>query len=175
MIKPDATPRYLSGNIISVLLPLPLGGAYDYLAAEGLTAADGDFVTVPLGKRQATGVVWGPGSGKVEAGRLKRVINRLDAPPLSAESRRFIDWVAGYTLHPAGAVIKMAMSVPDALYAPKPVAAYAVNQKISPDIRLTPARQRVLDVLASGPSRSADRQSEDPACPGPTLPGRTAR
>src|SRR3989338_2459989 len=106
MIKPDATPRYLSVNIISVLLPLPLGGAYDYLAAEGLTAADGDFVTVPLGKRQATGVVWGPGSGKVEAGRLKRVINRLDAPPLSAESRRFIDWVAGYTLHPAGAVLK---------------------------------------------------------------------
>lgn len=147
--------RHPPKSIVSVLLPLPLGGAYDYLTAEGMTAADGDFVTVPLGKRQAMGVIWGPGTGGVEVGRLKEILGRLDAPPLSAESRRFIDWVAGYTLHPAGAVLKMAMSVPDALYAPKPLIAYAVNPERRRDIHPTPARQRVFAVLAKGPPRSA--------------------
>ena len=33
--------------------------------------------------------------------------------------RRFVDWVAAYTLAPPGAVLRMAMSVPSALEAPK--------------------------------------------------------
>ena len=47
---------------LAILLPLPLAGSYDYLG-EGL--APGDFVVVPLGKRETIGVVWGPGTGEV--------------------------------------------------------------------------------------------------------------
>ena len=101
-----------TGDRVGVLLPLPLGGAYDYRVGEGLSLEAGDFVSVPLGPRQVTGVVWGPGSGQVAEEKLKEVLGPLEAPPLPDQSRRFVDWVAAYTLYPPGAVLKMAMSVP---------------------------------------------------------------
>ena len=36
---------------VSVLLPLPLAGAYDYRADSDLALQSGDFVAVPLGSR----------------------------------------------------------------------------------------------------------------------------
>ena len=53
---------FRSGDQVAVLLPLPLAGAYDYLVADGMTVAPGDFVEVPLGGRALPGVVWGAGS-----------------------------------------------------------------------------------------------------------------
>src|SRR5258708_872923 len=88
---------------LSVLLPLPLAGVYDYLAPRGLALQPGDFVVVPLGNRQILGVAWGDATGDVPAAKLKAVIERLPAPPMREELRRLIDWVASYTLAPAGA------------------------------------------------------------------------
>ena len=48
---------------IAVLLPLGLDTAYDYLVPEGEVLVEGTFVRVPLGNREVTGVVWGPGLG----------------------------------------------------------------------------------------------------------------
>src|SRR5271154_6832395 len=96
----------------AILLPLPLAGCYDYL---GDGVAPGDFVVVPLGGRETLGVVWGPGTGEVPEAKLKTVIGRLDLPPFPEVSRRFVDRVAGYTLAPPGAVLRMAMSVSAAL------------------------------------------------------------
>src|SRR5690606_38891375 len=99
---------------VRVLLPLPLLAPYDYRVPAGLDFAPGDFVAVPLGRRNLAGVVWDdapPAGGAivgarpakpVESARLKDVIGALPAPPLPAVSRRFIDWVAGYTLAPPG-------------------------------------------------------------------------
>ncbi len=151
-------PRYRPGERVAVLLPLPLstasGGAYDYRVPSGEALADGDFVAVPLGRRQAVGVVWGKGEGGVAEAKLKNVVGRLDCPPLDATARAFIDWVAQYTLNPRGAVLKMAMSVPDSLTPPKPVAAYALNPD-APALRMTKARERVIAVLKDGPPRPA--------------------
>jgi len=150
--------RYLPGERVAVLLPLPLatasGGAYDYRVPEGETLGEGDFVAVPLGRQRAAGVVWGRGEGGIAEARLKDVIGRFDCPPLDATARAFIDWVAQYTLNPKGAVLKMAMSVPDALTPPKPVAAYALNPA-APALRMTKARRRVLAALTDGPPRPA--------------------
>ncbi len=115
---------------LGVLLPLPLAGAYDYLVPAGMELAPGTFVTVPLGARRAVGVVWGEARGGVEEARLKEVIAPLEAPPMPAAMRRFIDWVAAYTVSPPGAVLRMAMSVPEALEPPKPVTAYALVEGI---------------------------------------------
>ena len=41
-----------------VLLPLPLQGAYDYKVPAEIPVRPGDFVLVPLGRRQDIGVVW---------------------------------------------------------------------------------------------------------------------
>ena len=149
---PSAAPHHLPGQRVGVLLPLPLGGTYDYRVPDDTALADGDFVTVPLGARKATGVVWGKGQGSVPEAKMKDVFARLDCPSMPEVCRWFIDWVARYTLSAPGAVLKMAMSVPDALNPPKPVSAYELTPKAE-GFRMTKARERVLKVLAEGPPR----------------------
>ncbi len=140
-------------SVVAVLLPLPLAGAYDYAVPADLAVAEGDFVVVPLGPRQVIGVVWGDHQGDVDPAKLRPILERLDAPAMSEPLRRFVDWVAGYTLQPPGAVLRMCMSVPAALEPPKPVIAYRWNGA-EPE-RATQARQRVLAVAADGPPRTA--------------------
>ena len=128
---PDWSP---ASRGVSVLLPLPLAGAYDYLGPVDQPLKPGEVVRVPLGGREVLGVVWDrdseaeieseTGPEAVSAGRLKWVQGRCDAPPFSGVQRRFIDWVAGYTLAAPGAVLRMALSVPKALEPPRPVTGY---------------------------------------------------
>ena len=105
-----------------MLLPLPLRGALDYRPPEGgAPPIPGQFARVSLGPRRVIGVVWDDRSdGEVPADRLKPVIEILPTPPLRPELRRFIDRVADYTLAPAGAVLRMAMSIEAALLPPPP-------------------------------------------------------
>jgi primosomal protein N' (replication factor Y) len=155
--NPDATPLAESAaGRVSVLLPLPLPEAYDYLSPADQPVHPGDVVRVPLGHRQVAGVVWDRVSASdaeaVPAGRLKSVLARCDVPPFTAVQRRFIDWVADYTMAPRGAVLRMALSVPAALEPPRPVAAYRLVAGALP-AKLTTARRKVLTELANGPAR----------------------
>ncbi|MBI4183752.1 MAG: primosomal protein N' [Proteobacteria bacterium] len=139
---------------VGVLLPLPLKSAYDYRVPEGLAVGPGAFVRVPLGAREAIGVVWGEARGGVAAERLKDVRAVLAAPAMPEATRRLVDWVADYTLAPAGAVLRMAMSVPEALSPPRPLAAWRLAAGPAEGVRLTPARRRVIEALAGGPPRT---------------------
>src|SRR5579863_6617606 len=112
---PDPHASSAGGDVARVLLPLPLAGAYDYRVPREMAPAPGSFVTVPLSGREVVGVVWGDGTREVEEAKLKEIRAPVDAPPLREELRRFIDWVAAYTLSPPGAVLRMAMSVAEAL------------------------------------------------------------
>ena len=113
---------------LAVLLPLPLAGVYDYLAPSALALEPGDFVRVPLGRRRVEGVVWGEATGDVATAKLKAVVERLAAPPLPEELRRLVDWVASYTLAPPGAVLRMAMSVTEALEPARALTGYAPSE-----------------------------------------------
>src|SRR5579875_365114 len=146
---------------VSVLLPLPLAGAYDYRVPHELNVTPGDFVAVPLGKRQLAGVVWGDALGDVEQAKLKPIEELLPAPPLPEELRRFVDWVANYTLSPTGAVLRMAMSVPDALEPMRALAGYALTEAgraalAGSDASLTKPRRRVLEAAADGAGTASD-------------------
>ena len=92
---------------LRVLLPAPLADAYDYLPPEGEVPHVGAFVEVPFGNRKMIGVVWGTGKGDVAASKLKRINYTLDLRPIPDVSRAFVDWVAGYTLTPAGTILRM--------------------------------------------------------------------
>ena len=87
-----------------------------------------------------------------QAARRRRQARRAAA---AGRARRFIDWVAQYTLAPPGAVLAMAMRVRRALEPPRVIAACRRSETapLLSGLRLTAERQRVLDVLADGPAR----------------------
>lgn len=109
----SSTTTYGARERVCVLLPLPLG-PYDYAVPEGDVLGPGDIVTVPLGPRDVTGVVWDAESGGVDGAKLKAVKERLDVPPLPESLLHLIDWVAGYTLAHPGSVLRLALSTPEA-------------------------------------------------------------
>jgi primosomal protein N' (replication factor Y) len=94
---------------------------------------------------------------------LKPLNTVLPAPPLPEVSRRFVEWVAQYTVQPQGAVLRMVMSVPEALSAgsPKRVLRLATPRS---EMKLSPARQRVLAVLADGSPRSSSELARAAGC-----------
>jgi len=150
-----------SGARVRVLLPLPLAGAYDYAVPAGFDLAPGDFVSVPLGARKLAGVVWGPSTDEIASEKVKPVAARLDAPPLSGELRALIDWVAAYTLAPPGAVLRMAMSVPDALEPLRALIGFGISAAgralLDDDAApLTPQRRRIIVEAAQAPGTAAD-------------------
>ncbi len=137
-----------------VLLPYPFAGPFDYRVPPGMQPKPGDVVLVPLNNREEVGVVWdGPADGAVPSHKLKAVIDILDTPPMGESLRRFIDWIAAYTLSPPGEVMQMALRVISGA-AVRPAVLYRRADPL-PEMRLTPPRQRVLDVLARQEPRLA--------------------
>ncbi|MBO6559893.1 MAG: primosomal protein N' [Nisaea sp.] len=157
---------------IQVLIPLPLAGPYDYLAEAESDLTLGSIVEVPLGNRRTVGVVWNmevaeaPESGQVVRERLKPVFRRLPVPSLPEPVIRLVDWVSSYTLSAQGAVLRMAISVPDAFEPAKPVTAYTAlpggpEAVEALGLKLTSARRRVLSLLEDGPPRTAKEIAEE--------------
>jgi len=154
---------------VSVLLPLPLAGAYDYRVTNDIRVAVGDFVRVPLGRRRVAGVVWGPDRAGVAETKLKPIAETLAVPPLHDELRRFVDWVANYTLTAPGAVLRMTMSVPDALEPPRAIVGYEITDVGRRALnavgsRLTPQRRRVLELVVEGGAATAADLAHRAAC-----------
>ena len=156
--------RIGAAQSVCVLLPLPLAGAYDYRVPPDLALEPGDFVIVPLGRRETVGVVWGEGSGELDPARLKDVAERLETPRMPAAVRRFVDWVAGYSMAPPGAVLRMAMSVSAALEPPRALTGYRLRAGAELPARMTEARQRVIDTLKEGPARLLSELAREAGC-----------
>lgn len=131
-------------KLINVLLPLSLSGTLSYFAPCDIET--GSFVEVPLGKnKKIIGVVWGDTEEKINTDKVKDILRVLDAPVLNKGLRDFIDWVANYTISPPGMVLKMAMSVKDALEAAKNIKAYKLGNIANTE--LTPSRRKVVGLL----------------------------
>jgi primosomal protein N' (replication factor Y) len=145
----------MSGGRIAVLLPYPFAGPFDYAVPDGMAPPlPGDVVLVPLNRRQTVGVVWDlpdpPAPPDIAAARLKPIIGVVETPPLPAALRRFIDWVAAYTLAPPGEVLAMALRV----RAPPAAAMGWQAAPVETPAALPAARVRVLAALADGAARS---------------------
>ena len=139
----------LPGRTVSVLLPLAVQGPYTYSVPPGLDLVPGDIVRVPLGPREMIGAVWDePPDGSVGHNRLRPVAERYDAPPLTETLRRFVDWVAHYTMTPRGMILRMVLRAPDALMPEKAITALRFSGH-APE-RLTPGRSRLIEQMADG-------------------------
>jgi primosomal protein N' (replication factor Y) len=140
----------MARRIVDVLLPVALDHGYSYAVPAGFDVAPGAVVSVPLGARTVTGVVWAdnPAPDPRLHNRLKEIGEVIDVPPLSVELRGFIDWVARYTLSARGMVLRMALRRGEQL-GPERVRA-GVRLVGAPPQRMTAARQRLLAVVADG-------------------------
>jgi primosomal protein N' (replication factor Y) len=144
-------------SLCSVLLPYPVERAYTYAVSEQMQLNPGDFVTVPVGNRDVSAVVWNSPVEEVAPAKLKSVLYRFESESLTPAHMAFIDWVARYNMAPKGFVLKMSMPDNAALSDPKPVQGF--KKGIDIDAKtfrgLSPQRQRVLDVLGDGRAKRA--------------------
>ena len=137
---------------VPVLLPYPFPGPFDYRVPPDLDPQPGDVVLVPLNRREEIGVVWdGPPDTAVPDRKLKPLAGIIDTPPMRAELRQFIDWMAAYTLAPPGEVMAMALRI---LRPPAQPAAGWRRAEPLPEAKLTEPRRRVLDALSRMEPRS---------------------
>ncbi|MBL8638420.1 MAG: DEAD/DEAH box helicase family protein, partial [Alphaproteobacteria bacterium] len=119
-------------RIVQVLTTAPVNKIYDYLAPDGMGLEVGDYVLAPLGPRAVPGVVWAvKDQTDSPSAKLKVLLEKYDLPSMSGEMRGFIDWVAKYNMAPCGSVLKMAVSVPQGLEAPKPLTGYVLAEETS--------------------------------------------
>jgi len=132
--------------VADVLTPVAVDIAYSYRVPRGMAVAAGDFVLVPLGSREVTGVVWE--TRKAPGGNLKSIKAKRDLPPLADPLRQFVDWVARWTMAPRGMVLRMGVRAPDAA-GPEPIRIGVRLTGGQPE-RMTPARKRVLAAAEGG-------------------------
>lgn len=149
-------------QIVSVLVPVYVDSCYSYRVpadspslfgeqegagfAEGLEP--GQLVRVPLGPRSVLGVVWDDPSEFSDEARLKDIQEVYHGVRLSEDFRKFVDWIAQYTLAQRGMVLRMVLRGEDALLPPKPVSALRLTGD-APE-RMTKARARVLETMENG-------------------------
>ena len=139
---------YPSRMIAEILTPVALDQTYSYAVPDGLALQPGDVVQIPFGPRDTVGVVWELRPSNASASNLKSVAGLVPAPRLSAELRKFVDWVARYTLAPRGAVLRMTLRLPDADRAER--IQVGVRLAGPPPERVTPARARVIAAAEGG-------------------------
>lgn len=133
-------------KVADVLIPLALDTAYSYAVPDGLALNEGDVVQVPLATREVAGVVWGLREG--QGANFKKVTGVIDSPSLSPKMRKFLDWVAWYTLAPKGSALAMGLKLVDG-DRPETV---RIGVKLAGGLpkRMTPARQRVIEAAQDG-------------------------
>ena len=143
--------------IIGVLLPLPFNEPFAY-KIEG-EAVLGELVRVPFGREVHVGVVWKKGkSSNLDESKIKPIMERINFPPLSAELRKFIEFVSGYNMAFAGQVLKMVLSVRQVFDDPKMTVLYELSGKTLAEAKLknSDARWRVMDFLKFVPFNRQD-------------------
>ncbi len=152
---------------VPVLVPVALDQTYDYLVPDGLEVAPGDFVLVPFGPQTRLAIVWDQELGAQSAPnpkRMKALVERVDVPALPEISRRFAEWIARYTLTPAGMVARMMMGASQAFEPVKPRFGVCLADAAAAPPRMTPARKRALDVAADGLPRAKSALAAEAAC-----------
>lgn len=144
----DVAPYNLKMNRVRVILLSQAIGPLDYRLAQGMKAAPGDVVIVPLGPRKMLGVVWDKDvfpTDPIDAKRLRPIIEIVDIPPIKFGLRRLVDWVVDYYLSNHANVLRMILS-PSVALSPNGIVTEYRRTDYEP-ARMTPQRAAALDAL----------------------------
>lgn len=94
-------------NFFQVALPLPFDGLFTYKGPS--TLQEGDVVQVPFGARVLWGVIWEKGNSGIALSKIKTIFQVHPCLSMSLGLRRFLSFMAQYSLMPLGGVLKMAL------------------------------------------------------------------
>jgi primosomal protein N' (replication factor Y) len=133
---------------VPVMVPTPVDRPFSYAVPEGMALRPGSIVRVPIGPREVAAIVWDGDGDTVDPRKLRPISAAFDCPALCETARRFVDWVAGYTMTAPGMVARMFLRAPAALD-PEPPQPGLRFTGAGPD-RMTAARHRVLDLAGDG-------------------------
>lgn len=178
LLDPLETEARSAPLLAPVVLAVALDQTYDYLVPDGLELEPGCFVLVPFGPQSRIGVVWDRAIGEpgkaVDRKKLKTVTGRLDVPPLPPISLRFAEWIARYTLAPLGMVVRMMMSAKAVFEPTKPRFGVTLVADAPEPPRLTPARQRALEIAGDGAIRVKSALAGEAGCSSGVIDGLVA-
>jgi primosomal protein N' (replication factor Y) (superfamily II helicase) len=143
---------------VEVLLPLALDTTYTYALPEGMKLQTGNYVEVPMGPRSYIGVVWDVRAASPTNMKIREVAQVFDMVPMPETHRSFIEWLSQYYLEPKGNVLRMVLRVPSAFAPPRELTAYRATGETPK--RMTPQRQRILEIASEMPLRAIELAQE---------------
>jgi len=89
-----------------ILLPNIFNHPFTYESNIKLKA--GDYVLVPFGKSELTGVIWNEFEKKTNKNfAIKKVLKKLDVPSLNKNIIKFLNWFSEYNIIPKGMALKL--------------------------------------------------------------------
>lgn len=139
-----------SKRIVPVFVPVPTERPYSYAVPDGMNVQPGSIVRVPLGPREVAGIVWDSPVENVNPKKLRAISHVFECPPLDGAARRFVEWVANWTLSSPGMVARMFLRAP-AAFDPEPPLEGLRWAGDEPE-RMTDARSRVMELVRDGMS-----------------------
>lgn len=142
-------------SFAAILLPRAFDAPFDYRVPSGMTLAPGDYVQVPFGRVQIWGVVWSLHErSELPEEKVKPVTAKTGLPPMPAITRKFIEWVAHYTLNPLGTVLGLCVSVPAAFEKALPATTRA-PVIVKDSVTLSPEQQYAAQQLGDAVKQGA--------------------
>jgi primosomal protein N' (replication factor Y) (superfamily II helicase) len=123
-----------------------------------MTLQPGNYLEVPLATRSYIGVVWALRPAGPTNMKLRDVTQVFDMVPMPDKHRSFIEWLSQYYLEPMGNVLRMVLRVPSAFAPLRELTAYRASGETPK--RMTPQRQRILEIASEMPMRAIELAQE---------------
>ena len=99
---------------VPILIPNIFNHPFTYESDLKLKA--GDYVVVPFGKSELTGVVWDEFEKKTNKNfAIKKVLKKLEVPSLKKNTIKFLNWFSEYNMIPKGMALKLLLLSSDAI------------------------------------------------------------
>ena len=99
---------------VPILIPNIFNHPFTYNSDLNLKV--GDYVVVPFGKSEVTGVVWDDFEKKTNKNfAIKKVLRKLDVPSLKKNTIKFLNWFSEYNMIPKGMALKLLLLSSDAI------------------------------------------------------------
>ena len=85
---------------------------YPFTYQSDLKLKTGDYVVVPFGKSQITGVVWDQFEKQNNKDfKVKNILKKLNVTPLKRTTMKFLNWFAEYNIIPKGMALKLMLII----------------------------------------------------------------